>query len=60
MDAEEVRTLVTKEQSLVKISKGIDKETADKIREKELPGIDQEILSAGLLCISSDRKRYRR
>ena len=48
MDAEEVRTLVTKEQSLVKISKGIDKETADKIREKELPGIE----------ISEDTKRY--
>lgn len=43
-----MRSLVTKEQSLVKVSKGVDKETADKIREKELPGIE----------ISEDTKRY--
>ncbi len=48
MDADEVRELVTKEQSLVKVSKGIDKEVADKIREAELPGIE----------LSEDTRRY--
>lgn len=48
MKQEEIRELVTKEQGLVKISKGVDKETTDKIREKELPGIE----------ISEDTKRY--
>ena len=40
MDPEEVRTLVTKEQSLVKVAKYLDKETADAIREKGLAGIE--------------------
>ncbi len=40
MDPEEVRTLVTKEQSLVKVAKYLDKETADAIRKKGLAGIE--------------------
>ncbi len=44
MDSDEVRKLVTKEQSIVRIKKGIDKDTADKIREglrdKKLTGIE--------------------
>lgn len=40
MGYDEVKTLITKEQSIVKIKKGIDKETADKIRKAELPGIE--------------------
>ena len=40
MDYEEVKDMVTREQSIIKIKKGIDKETADKIREEELPGIE--------------------
>ena len=31
---------VTKEQSIVKIKKGVDKDTADKIREAKLSGIE--------------------
>ena len=44
MDRDEVKELVTKEQSIVRIKKGIDKDTADKIREglreKKLTGIE--------------------
>ena len=44
MDYDEVKELVTKEQSIVRIKKGIDKDTADKIREglrkKKLTGIE--------------------
>jgi len=44
MEYDEVKKLVTKEQSIVRIKKGIDKETADKIREglrkKDLTGIE--------------------
>jgi len=44
MDHDEVKELVTKEQSIVRIKKGIDKDTADKIREglreKKLTGIE--------------------
>lgn len=47
-DESEIRTLITKEQSLVKVDKYLDKETADKIRDLELPGIE----------IAEDVKRY--
>ena len=40
MDYESVRKEVTKEQSIVKIKKGIDKDIADKIRKEELPGVE--------------------
>lgn len=40
MDKEEVRTLVTKEQSLVKVAKYLDKETADKVRDADIYGIE--------------------
>ncbi len=40
MDKEEIRTLVTKEQSLVKVAKYLDKETADKIRDAGIYGIE--------------------
>jgi len=40
MDYDEVHEMVTREQSIIKIKKGIDKETADKIREAELSGIE--------------------
>lgn len=40
MDYADVKKMVTLEQSIVKVKKGIDKETADKIREKGLPGIE--------------------
>ncbi len=40
MDKEEVRTLVTKEQSLVKVAKYLDKETADKVRDANIYGIE--------------------
>jgi len=40
MDYGEVNEMVTREQSIIKIKKGIDKATADKIREKSLPGIE--------------------
>lgn len=40
MEYDDVKKLVTKEQSIVKVKKGIDKETADKIREESLPGIE--------------------
>ena len=40
MEYEEVKALVTKEQSIVSVKKGVDKETADKIRKAELPGIE--------------------
>lgn len=47
-DEEEITKLITKEQSLVKVDKYLDKDTADKIREKELNGIE----------IAEDVKRY--
>lgn len=40
MDQSEVREMITKEQSIVKIKSGVDKDVADKIREKELAGIE--------------------
>ena len=40
LDEDDVRDMVTKEQSIIKIIKGVDKETADKIREARLPGIE--------------------
>lgn len=40
MDYDDVKEAVTKEQSVIKIKKGIDKEHADKIREAELPGVE--------------------
>lgn len=40
MEYDEVKELVTKEQSIVKIKKGIDKDTADKIRDENLPGVE--------------------
>jgi len=48
MDIEEVRALVTKNVSLVKVAKYQDKETVDKIRDAGLPGIQ----------IAEDVKRY--
>lgn len=47
-DEKEIEKLVTKKQSLVKVDKYLDKETADKIRKAELPGIE----------IAEDVKRY--
>lgn len=40
MEYEEVKELVTAEQSIVKIKKGVDKDTADKIRKEGLPGVE--------------------
>lgn len=40
MEYEEVKELVTAEQSIVKIKKGVDKDTADKIRKESLPGVE--------------------
>lgn len=40
MEYDEVKRMVTKEQSIVKIKKGVDKEVADKIRKESLPGIE--------------------
>lgn len=40
MEYEEVKTLITKEQSIVKVKKGVDKDVADKIRDAKLPGIE--------------------
>ncbi|NLD19306.1 MAG: PASTA domain-containing protein [Clostridiales bacterium] len=40
MNLEEVKELISKEQSIIKIKKGIDKDTADKIRDADLPGIE--------------------
>lgn len=40
MEYDEIKKMITLEQSIVKVKKGIDKETADKIREKGLPGIE--------------------
>lgn len=40
MDYEKVEELVRKEQSIVRIKKGVDKDTADKIRKEYLPGIE--------------------
>ncbi|MCR5481832.1 MAG: PASTA domain-containing protein [Clostridia bacterium] len=48
MDEEEIEAAITKEQSLVKITKYRDKDTADKIRAAKLPGIE----------ISEEVKRY--
>lgn len=47
-DENETKELLTKRQSLVKIENYLDKETADQIRKKELPGIE----------IAEDAKRY--
>lgn len=40
MESDEIEKLVTKEQSIVKVKKGINKETADNIRKAKLPGIE--------------------
>ena len=40
IEYDEVKELITKEQSIVRIKKGVDKETADKIREKGFWGIE--------------------
>lgn len=47
-DEKEIRELLTKEQSLVKVDKYLDKDTADKIRNADLSGIE----------IAEDVKRY--
>lgn len=47
-DEKEMNALLTKQQSLVKIENHLDKKTADRIRKKELPGIE----------IAEDVKRY--
>ena len=39
-DYEEIKAEVVKEQSIVKIEKGLDKDTADEIREENLPGVE--------------------
>ncbi len=48
MSLEEAEALLTKDQTLVKVAKYQDKETADKLREKKLKGIE----------IAEDVKRY--
>lgn len=48
MDQKEVRDIVTQKRSLVKVSKYVDKEKSDKIREAKLPGVE----------IAEDVKRY--
>lgn len=40
MEYDEVMGLITKEQSIIKVKKGIDRKTADTIREAGLPGIE--------------------
>lgn len=47
-DEKEIKELITKNQALVKVDKYLNKDTADKIREKEMPGIE----------IAEDVKRY--
>ncbi len=39
-DADEIRTLITKDQALVKVDKYLDKATADKVRELKIYGIE--------------------
>lgn len=40
LEYDEVKEMITKEQSIVKIKKGVDKDTADKIRAKGFYGIE--------------------
>lgn len=40
MDYDEVKKMVTKEQSIIKIKKGVSKTVADKIRKEKLPGVE--------------------
>lgn len=47
-DEKEITALITKAQALVKVDKYLNKDTADKIRKEELPGIE----------IAEDVKRY--
>lgn len=47
-DSEEIKELITKEQALVKVDKYLDKDTADKVRELGIYGIE----------IAEDVKRY--
>lgn len=47
-DKDEIREIITKEQALIKVDKYLDKDTADKVRELELSGIE----------IAEDVKRY--
>ncbi|MDD4389896.1 MAG: penicillin-binding transpeptidase domain-containing protein [Eubacteriales bacterium] len=48
IDREKVKESVTKNQALVKVAKYLEKDTADKIREQKIPGVE----------ISEDVKRY--
>lgn len=47
-EEDEIKELITQNQALVKVDKYLNKETADKIRDAELPGIE----------IAEDVKRY--
>ena len=40
MDEAEVREMINREQSIVKIKSGVDKDVADQIRAAELKGIE--------------------
>lgn len=40
MEYDDVKKMITTEQSIVKVKKGIDKDTAEKIRKEDLPGIE--------------------
>ena len=40
MDYDEVKKMVTKAQSIIKIKKGVSKTVADKIRKEKLPGVE--------------------
>lgn len=40
LEYDDVKKEITKEQSIVKIKKGIDKDLADQIRDEELPGVE--------------------
>lgn len=40
MEYDEVKALVTKEQSIVRIKKGVNKDVADTIRKAKLPGVE--------------------
>ena len=39
-EEDEIKELITQNQALVKVDKYLNKETADKIRDAELPGIE--------------------
>lgn len=48
MEREKVKEMVTKKQALVKVAKYLEKETADRVREQKIPGVE----------ISEDVKRH--